>query len=161
MNTQKMTTLCCQRVCGVWLQAKVVAERLLTLLLRPSWLDYSKLSDFGKSLFQPENKILKKGFQEQLPKETILHLFEMKDEIQGFLQTFWQKKLEIDREKQTTDWVQFLWISRWCSRPKRNLPRAYQSHDIWRPFVFKNKANVEHTMFEVVTQIVALEPHCL
>jgi len=36
---------------------------LLNLLLQPNWLDYSKLSVFGKSLFQPEYTILKKGFE--------------------------------------------------------------------------------------------------
>ena len=33
---------------------------LLNLLLRPDWLDYDNLCVFGKSLFQPEYKILKK-----------------------------------------------------------------------------------------------------
>ena len=55
---------------------------LLNLLLQPGWLDYSKLSVFGKSLFQPEYKILRKGFEEQLPKETILNIFENQNEIQ-------------------------------------------------------------------------------
>jgi len=55
---------------------------LLNLLLRPGWLDYLKLSVFGNSLFQPEYKILRKGFEEQLPKETIMRVFEMRDEIQ-------------------------------------------------------------------------------
>jgi len=55
---------------------------LLNLLLRPGWLDYSKLSVFGKSLFQPEYKILKKGFEEQLPKRVIMNLFENQIEIQ-------------------------------------------------------------------------------
>ena len=55
---------------------------LLNLLLRPGWLDYSKLSVFGKSFFQPEYKILRKGFEEQLPKETIMRVFENRDEIQ-------------------------------------------------------------------------------
>ena len=32
---------------------------LLNLLLRPGWLDYNNLQVFGKSLFQPEYKILK------------------------------------------------------------------------------------------------------
>jgi len=41
---------------------------LLLNLLQPGWLDYSKLSVFGKSLFQSEYKILRKGFEEQLPK---------------------------------------------------------------------------------------------
>jgi len=36
---------------------------LLNLLLQPGWLDYSQLSVFGKSLFQPECKILKKRFR--------------------------------------------------------------------------------------------------
>jgi len=51
-------------------------------LLQPSWLDYSKLSVFGKSLFQPEYKILEKGFREQLPKDKIMRLFENQNEIQ-------------------------------------------------------------------------------
>ena len=55
---------------------------LLNLLLRPGWLDYSKLSVFGKSLFQPEYKILRKGFEEQLPEEVIMGVFENRDEIQ-------------------------------------------------------------------------------
>jgi len=55
---------------------------LLNLLFRPGWLDYSKLSVSGKSLFQPEYKILRKGFEGQLPKETIMRVFENRDEIQ-------------------------------------------------------------------------------
>jgi len=54
---------------------------LLNLLLRPGWLDYSKLSVFGKSLFQPEYKILRKGFEEQLPKEMKMRVFENRDEV--------------------------------------------------------------------------------
>ena len=56
---------------------------LLNLLLRPGWLDYDNLCVFGKSLFQPEYGILKKAFEENLPKEYILRLFNMKDEIQN------------------------------------------------------------------------------
>jgi len=55
---------------------------LLNLLLQPSWLDYSKLSLFGKSLFQPECTILKKVFEEQLPKVVIMNLLENENEIQ-------------------------------------------------------------------------------
>ena len=54
---------------------------LLNLLLRPGWLDYNKLAVFGKSLFQPEYRILKKAFEEKLPKELIMGLFEMRDEV--------------------------------------------------------------------------------
>ena len=54
---------------------------LLNLLLRPSWLDYNKLFVFGKSLFQPEYRILKKSFEEKLPKEMIMRLFDARDEI--------------------------------------------------------------------------------
>ena len=56
---------------------------LLNLLLRPGWLDYNNLSVFGKSLFQPEYKILKTAFEEGLPKEYILELFDKRDEIQN------------------------------------------------------------------------------
>jgi len=54
---------------------------LLNLLLQPVCLDYSKLSVFGKSLFQPEYKISRKGL-EQLPKDMIMSLDENCDEIQ-------------------------------------------------------------------------------
>ena len=56
---------------------------LLNLLLRPGWLDYDNLYVFGRSLFQPEYRILKKAFEENLPKEYILRLFNMRDEIQN------------------------------------------------------------------------------
>ena len=55
----------------------------LYLLLRPGWLDYDNLCIFGRSLFQPEYRILKKAFEENLPKEYILRLFNMRDEIQN------------------------------------------------------------------------------
>jgi len=55
---------------------------LLNLLLQPVWLDYLKLSVFGKRLFQPEYEILRKSFEEQLPKETIMRVFENRDQIQ-------------------------------------------------------------------------------
>ena len=54
---------------------------LLNLLLRPDWLDYNNLFVFGKGLFQPEYKILRTAFEENLPKEYILRLFNMRDEI--------------------------------------------------------------------------------
>ena len=54
---------------------------LLNLLLRLGWLDYNKLFVFGKSLFQPEYKILKKAFEEKLPKEAIIRLFDNQAEI--------------------------------------------------------------------------------
>ena len=49
---------------------------LINLLLRPGWLDYNNINIFGKSLFQPEYDILKKAFEEKLPKEVIIRLFE-------------------------------------------------------------------------------------
>jgi hypothetical protein len=54
---------------------------LLNLLLRPGWLDFDNLQVFGKSLFQPEYRILKKAFEEKLPKEAIIRLFDLQDEI--------------------------------------------------------------------------------
>ena len=54
---------------------------MLKLLLRLGWLDYDNLCVFGKSLFQPEYRIPKTAFEENLPKECILSLFDMRDEI--------------------------------------------------------------------------------
>ena len=55
---------------------------LLNLLLRPGWLDYDRLYVFGKSLFQPEYKILKKAMEEKLPKNAIINLFENQESIE-------------------------------------------------------------------------------
>ena len=55
---------------------------LLNLLLRSHWLDYDRLAIFGKSLFQPEYRILKKSFEEKLPKQAIMRLFDLRDEVQ-------------------------------------------------------------------------------
>ena len=54
---------------------------LINLLLRPGWLDYNTINIFGKSLFQPKYHILKKTFQEKLPKDVIIRLFENQTEI--------------------------------------------------------------------------------
>ena len=54
---------------------------LINLLLRPGWLDYNNINIFGKSLFQPEYHILKKAFEEKLPKEVIIRLFENQNEM--------------------------------------------------------------------------------
>lgn len=59
---------------------------LYNLLLRPGWLDYDRLRVYGKSLFQPEYKILKKSYELGLPKEAVLKLFRGQEKVvsQGF-----------------------------------------------------------------------------
>ena len=42
---------------------------LLNLLLRPNWVDFNHLQVFGKSLFQPEYKILKKHLKRNYPRK--------------------------------------------------------------------------------------------
>ena len=37
---------------------------------------------FGKSLFQPKYRILKKALEEKLPKEAVIRLFDNQQEIQ-------------------------------------------------------------------------------
>ena len=54
---------------------------LINLLLRPGWLDCNNINIFGKSLFQPEYHILRKAFEDKLPKEVIIRLFEKQNEI--------------------------------------------------------------------------------
>ena len=58
---------------------------LFNLLLKPGWLDYDNLRIFGKSPFQYDYQLLKKAFEEKLPKECILRLFNMSDEIKNSL----------------------------------------------------------------------------
>ena len=55
---------------------------LPNLLLRPGWLDYNNLQVFGKSLFQPECKILKSSFEKKLPKKVIFDLFNIQSKIE-------------------------------------------------------------------------------
>ena len=54
---------------------------LINVLLLPSWLDYNYINIFGKCLFQPEYHILKNTFEEKLPKEVIIRLFQNQNEI--------------------------------------------------------------------------------
>ena len=54
---------------------------LISLILRPGWFDYNNINIFSKSLFQSEYHILRKGFEEMLPKEVIIRLFENQNEI--------------------------------------------------------------------------------
>jgi hypothetical protein len=61
----------------------VVRRLLLNLLLRPGWLDDNNLKVFGKSLFQPEYRIINTAFEKKLPNEAIIELFNMRDDIQG------------------------------------------------------------------------------
>ena len=53
----------------------------INLLLRSGWLGYNNINIFSKSLFQPEYDILKKAFEEKLPKGVIIRLFEDQKEI--------------------------------------------------------------------------------
>ena len=57
---------------------------LINLLLRPGGLDYNNINISSKRLFQPEYHILKKAFEEKLPKEVIIRLFENQNEITDF-----------------------------------------------------------------------------
>ena len=54
---------------------------LISLLLRPGWLDYNNTNILGKSLFRPEYHILKKTNEEKLPKEVIIRMFENQNEL--------------------------------------------------------------------------------
>ena len=54
---------------------------LVNLLLHPGWLAYNNITIFGNSLIQPEYHMLKKAFEEKLPKEVITRLFENQNEM--------------------------------------------------------------------------------
>ena len=54
---------------------------LCNLLLRPGWLDYNHLMVYGKSLFQPEYRIIQKGFEHGLPKTSLINLLKHSEEL--------------------------------------------------------------------------------
>ena len=58
-----------------------ITTLLINILLRPGWLDYNNINIIGKSLFRPKYHILKKAFEEKLPKEVITRLSENQNEI--------------------------------------------------------------------------------
>ena len=59
---------------------------LLRLLLQKNWLDYEDLYIFGKSLHQPEYKLIKAGFDKGYSKNNIMNIFhENKGNIDSFI----------------------------------------------------------------------------
>ena len=48
---------------------------IFNMLLQPGWLDYNHLYVFGKSLHQPEYKVLRKGFEVGLTKSQTSNVF--------------------------------------------------------------------------------------
>ena len=70
-----------QNICGLIIGKSNCGKTtlLFNLLLRSGWLDYNHLYIFGKSLHQPEYKILKRGFEEGLSKRQISNVFLQQD----------------------------------------------------------------------------------
>ena len=94
---------------------------LLNLLLKPGWLDYDTLFVFGKSLFQPEYKILRNAFAEGLPKEYILRLFNLRNDIQNsqVSPTLIIKEWVSLLNKESDIKKLFFRVCQRCTRPKR------------------------------------------
>src|ERR1044072_5133898 len=65
---------------------------LLRMLLMDKWLDYENLFVFGKSLHQPEYKLLKSGFEKGYDKTEILELLKKGGDIDSFIRTLLSKK---------------------------------------------------------------------
>ena len=82
---------------------------LINLLLPPGWLDYNNINIFGKSLFQPEYHILKKAFEEKIPKQVIIRLFEYQNEITDL--GISPRSIVEEKAKEIRCCVQFLSIS--------------------------------------------------
>ena len=56
---------------------------LFNLLLKNGWLDYNNLLVFGNSLHQPEYELIKKGYENKLRKDELLHIFQNKDPLKA------------------------------------------------------------------------------
>jgi len=72
-----------ESICNILIGKSTCGKTTLRLnyLLRPGWPDYNNLNIYEKSLFLPEYRISKKAFEEQLPKKSILRLFDNQNEI--------------------------------------------------------------------------------
>ena len=55
----------------------------MNLLLQTGWLDYNHLYIFGRSLHQPEYKILKYGLEKRLTKEQLSLIFQEQEMLSG------------------------------------------------------------------------------
>ena len=56
---------------------------MMNLLLNKGWLDYDNLLVFGKSLFQPEYKMLKECLQRNIDKADIMKVFQSQNVFEG------------------------------------------------------------------------------
>ena len=101
---------------------------LFNLLLRPGWLHYDNLYVFGKSLFQPEYRILKKPFRQS----------ERNHEPESFSdQSFGRNG---DKSYQQIKYrEQVLRVGQRRTRSQRFKFREEKSHDFRRPPVRKTK----------------------
>ena len=93
-----LTKLCNNKLLPKSIRGLIVGKTtlLLNLLLRPGWLDYNNLQVFGKSLFQPEYKIIKKAFEEKLYKEYIIKLFDIQSKL---------ARLNVSIKPSVTSWM--------------------------------------------------------
>lgn len=92
---------------------------VLNLILKPKWLDYNKLMVFGKSLHQPEYKLLKSGFEKHYTKEDILNFFTLgKGDVDCFT-----KNLIMNKKKCNSVNVQYFEDSDMIPDPKDINPR--------------------------------------
>ena len=58
---------------------------IFNLFLQPGWLDYNHLYVFGKSLYQQEYKVLRKGFEGGLSKQQISNVFNSQEALDSSL----------------------------------------------------------------------------
>ena len=104
---------------------------IINLLLRPGWLDYNNINIFGKSLFQPEYHIVKKAFEEKLPKEVIIILFENQNKITDFGISPISVVEEMAKNIREKSDVVCNFINRLrCSRPQRTKFREKEPNGI-------------------------------
>ena len=85
---------------------------LINLLLRPGWLDYNNINIFGNSLVQSEYRILKKAFEEKLPTEVIIELFENQNEITNWVCLSYQLLKKGPKRVETNQKLNAIFINR-------------------------------------------------
>ena len=72
LSKQCYHSLLLQCIRGLIIGKSGCGKTTLLINLRPGWLVYNNINILGKILFQPDDHILKKEFEEKLPKEVII-----------------------------------------------------------------------------------------
>ena len=134
----KTITLCCRRVCGVWLWANETVEKQhfcwIFFFSQVGWT-IQNCQFLVRVCFNQNTEFWEKVSKNNCRKGWlwICLKLKMKYNKNKFHRVVdWRVGKRSNLTFQRAYWVQFLRISRRCAWPETTVSRAKESHDIWR-----------------------------